>query len=127
MFLGYIWSAPNTLIGLLLAVFYRPTAWRWDRGVLTALGGKRIWGRPAGQTWGWLIYFSDERARSREDLQVHERVHVRQGMIGGPLFLLAYGVHFLFLWVRYRFDWKRAYFDVWAEKQAYRAQRGADV
>ncbi|UCC74950.1 MAG: hypothetical protein JSV86_10490 [Gemmatimonadota bacterium] len=134
--LGYVWAAFNTLIGLLLAVvFYRARGFRWSDGCLEAVGGSfqrdgktvtRIWGRPGAQTWGWFIVYRTEAHVAKAPLRVHERVHVAQGMVGGPLFLLAYGLHFLieFAWTaRFRPSrWYDAYRRVWAERMAYRIE-----
>ena len=72
------------------------------------------------QTYGWVIFYRDSAMESRGDLAVHERVHVAQAMIGGVFFLLAYGLHFLWLWAMGGEQWKNAYYLVWAERQAYR-------
>jgi len=126
--LGYVWSAPLTLIGLLLAVLYRPTSWRWSDGCLEAIAGDRIIGRPGAQTHGWLIYYRDERARDDARLRRHERVHVRDGMVGGVLYGVAYALTFAWWfvfapatpadWPR----WKRAYYRSWFERRARRAE-----
>ena len=122
--LGYAWSFPLTAIGLVLAIVYRPRAWRWSDGCLEALAGDRIFGRPGAQTHGWLIYYRDDVARDDEGLRRHERVHVRDGMIGGVFYGVAYAVTFLFWyvftpatpegWPR----WKRAYYRSWFERRA---------
>jgi hypothetical protein len=115
--LGYVLSAPNTLIGLLLVlVFYRPQHWRWSDGCIEVICGKhddgttRIWGKPGGQTWGCMIALADWYQASRPDLRVHERVHVVQGQLLGPLFLLAYGLEFVVRWAAGGCgDWRPAY------------------
>ncbi len=119
---GALWSLPNTLMGLGLAVAYGAHGWRYDRGTLTAIY-RRCIASPGAQTWGVVIFYRDEAARADARLQRHERRHVRQGMIGGVLYLLAYAVHWLWLfavaetvpgkprwWVAYR----QVCFERWA-------------
>jgi len=119
-FLGYVWSLPGTVLGLLLALVYRPKKWRWSQGCLEAIGGDKIWGKPGAQTHGWIIYYRDERAQANEVLRVHERVHVIQAFIGGIFYMLIYGGHFLWNWARDDFGpWVRAYRKICWEKQAY--------
>ncbi len=103
---GYLWALPHTLVGLLLALVYRAHSFRWSDGCLEAIGGRikggttRIWGTPAAQTHGWLIFYADEVYRTHSPFRVHERAHVVQGFIGGPLFVLAYGIAHLVGWLR---------------------------
>lgn len=120
---GYLWSLPHTLVGLLLCLVYRATDWRWSSGCIECLGGDRIFGKPGAQTHGCLIIYRDERARSDGGLRVHERVHVVQGFVGGPFFILAYVGHFAWLYAAQGFgDWRPAYRKIWAEKTAYHIQ-----
>ncbi len=127
--LGYLWSTPQLIVlGLPLALIYRAHSWRWSDGCLEAIGGDRIWGRPGAQTHGWLIFYATERQRRHAPLRVHERVHVLQAFVGGPLYTLSYGLHWLWLFPLAGGDghaprWRRAYYRVWAERQAYRVQR----
>jgi hypothetical protein len=124
-YLLYPLALPHTLLGLLVALIYRPTSWRWSDGCIEAVAGDRIWGKPGAQTWGFLIYYRSENARAYEALRVHERVHVFQGIVGSVFFMLAYGAHFLW---NYAFPkgwdgaprWYRAYRGICFEKQAYR-------
>jgi len=123
-FPGYLWALPATIVGLLLVLIYRPKVWRWSDGCLEAITNKPMIGKPAAQTHGWLIYYRDDVVRSNPGLRVHERIHVLQGFVGGPLFMLAYVLHFLWLFAMTGFgDWKTAYMRIWAERQAFRAQR----
>lgn len=127
---GYVWAFPQTLIGLLVAIYYWPSQWRWSQGCLEAVarekknGDTSMFGQPAGQTWGWLIFYSDSsHMQFHSGLRVHERVHVYQAFIGGPLFTLAYALHWLILMPMCKFNWYDAYMKVWAERMAYRIQR----
>jgi hypothetical protein len=120
----YLWALPHTLLGLLLCLYYRPHSWRWNQGCLeciprtTLIGGKRV----GAQTWGWLIFYRDEEMMARDPLRVHERVHVVQALIGGPLFPIAYGLHFLWLWALWGNEWEISYRRVWAEVIAYQIE-----
>lgn len=116
----------HTLLGLIVALVYSPTNWRWSDGCIEAIAEDRIWGKPGAQTWGFLIYYRNEEAREHERLRVHERVHVMQGIAGSVFFMAAYGLHWLWCFIfppdgfEYQPRWYRAYRGVWAEKQAYR-------
>jgi len=121
---GYVMLSLHTFLGFLLSlVYYRATNWVWHGGYWTCIprraliGGKWV----GAQTWGNIIFCRDERQRSRQDLMVHEVVHVAQGMWLGPLAMLLYGLHFLVL-LPFSKDWKAAYYKIWAEKMAYRIQ-----
>lgn len=120
----YVWSFPHTLLGLLLCLYYWPRAVRWNQGCLemiprnTIIGGKWV----GAQTWGWLIFYKDESCRGWTPLRVHERVHVIQSFYGSLFYILAYGLHFLWLWAIKGIQWKEAYYQIWFEKMAYKAQ-----
>ena len=90
--LGFLWTAPNTLLGLLLGAltFQRPrledslivfdTAPRGLTRLLPKLGRSAM-------TVGFVIV-SSVRVEGR--LLAHERHHVRQYMVWGPLFIPIY-------------------------------------
>jgi hypothetical protein len=133
-FPGYLWSLPHTLVGLVLALVYRAHDFRWSSGCLECTAGTlpdgrtRIWGRPGAQTHGWLIIYASEKNRTHQTLRAHERVHVVQGFIGGPLFALAYVAFFLWFFAGQGFkDWHLAYMKNPFEIQAYdrQSQEGA--
>lgn len=125
--LGYAWSLPNALIGLLFCLGYWPTGVRWKDGCLEFRAHHAMIGRPAGQTWGWVIWY-DARTWEmdtvyKESIRYHEHVHVRQGMIGGVFFMLAYAACFLYLWGKNGMkDWFAAYLEIPFEKTAYDKQ-----
>jgi hypothetical protein len=92
--LGFVWTLPNTLLGLVLGAltFQRPHlrdgAVVFDRG-------------PRGVTW--ILQRVDRTAMTvgfvivsavpvEGSLLVHERHHIRQYMVWGPLFIPAYAV-----------------------------------
>jgi hypothetical protein len=124
--LGYAWALPHTILGLVLALWYWPSHWRWSEGALEAVSSKPLLGGRwvAGQTWGWLIFYRDLEQWVEPGIRVHERVHVTQALVGGPLYPVAYVLHWLILWPRY--GWKEAYLKIWAEKAAYKAQARGD-
>jgi hypothetical protein len=119
--LGYLWSLPNTLIGLLLALPYGGRMWRWHKGCIEIVT-KRMLGKPSAQTWGCVIFYQSSSHRDSPALRVHERVHVVQSFKLGVFFLLAYAIHFGWLWLRNGRDYHAAYRGIWAEKEAYRIQ-----
>jgi hypothetical protein len=121
---GYLMLLPMTIIGLLQClIVYRAASWRWSGGCIECVGGERIWGKPGAQTPGLVITYRDENARSSGGLRVHERVHVVQGMIGGPLFALGYGLSFLWFWAASGFaHWHIAYMKIPFEVRAYARQ-----
>lgn len=90
--IGYLWAAPNSLLGLLLI----PLALaggrvRSCRGTLEACGGGLKWllGPYAeAVTLGHVILAKHPHSLNR--WRAHERRHVRQNEIWGPLFIPAY-------------------------------------
>ena len=99
---GFLWTLPNTVLGLLLGLctFQRPRVCRdvmlFDReprGVSAIL--KRL-GRTA-MTVGFVVIAVEP---VHGELLEHELRHVRQYCLWGPLFLAAYGV----LYLRYGYD-----------------------
>lgn len=126
---GYVLALPHLLVGLMLALIYRCHSWRFTSGCFEAIAGTlpdgrtRIWGRPWAQTHGWLIIYDNEEHRARVSLRVHERCHVVQGFLGGPLYMIAYSVCFLVLFATQKFqDWKKAYRANPFEAMAYERQ-----
>jgi hypothetical protein len=99
LMLRYTWASPNTLIGLLFvpsAIFPRGRL-RLVDGVLEAHGPlisvvlRRcvpLAGGAAAITFGHVVLARDRW--SLEAARAHERVHVRQYEIWGPLFIPAY-------------------------------------
>lgn len=118
--------ALHTLVGLVLAIPYGAHSWRWSSGCLEA-ETKRMLGHPWAQTHGLVIFYANGEARKLAAIRVHERVHVVQGF-AGPLFMLAYGLCFLWGLIRppAKFEglprWYAAYRSIWFERQAYRIQ-----
>lgn len=103
-------------------LYYWPKSIEWKDGCLevvskrTLAGGKWV----GAQTWGWVIFYRDERMKASGRLNVHERVHVSQGFKWGPLFPFMYAGHWLWNWgFGLRMSWIDAYYEVWAEVEAY--------
>ena len=103
----YIWASPNSFLGALVGLLGLLTGGSAEihRGCLEFQGGiislclKRILGVTA-MTLGHTIL-----GTSTSDLAVvrdHEQVHVRQYERWGPLFIPAYLVCSLVLWIRRR-------------------------
>jgi hypothetical protein len=90
--LGYLWAAPNTLVGLLAALTVRARPARW-RGVLLLEGARGgvawVLGRRrfAAITLGHVIITNRPVS---EHLLVHELTHVGQHERWGPGFYPAY-------------------------------------
>lgn len=104
---GYVWAAPVTLIGLLLAVLARLGGgqWQWHSGVLEAWGGTVArWLLQGGRrrilaiTLGHVVLAPDRYWL--ESTRAHERVHVAQTARWGVVFPLAYAVASLLAWWR---------------------------
>src|SRR5262245_58380727 len=95
--LGYLWSSPLTLLGLVVALLGGPKGVRWADGALEVevafilLG----FGDTTGQTWGWLVLAKKADAATMR----HERVHVGQALALGLLFIPAYFGHVAWLLV----------------------------
>ena len=90
--LGFAWTLPNTLLGLLLGAFtfqrprIRGGAIVFDRGPRGVTALLRTMRRSA-MTVGFVI-LSAVPVEGR--LLAHERHHIRQFMIWGPLFIPVY-------------------------------------
>jgi uncharacterized protein (DUF2062 family) len=94
----YVWAAPTTALGLvvLLTGLWRARLWVVD-GVVEAHGPALAWllshftpmpGGAAALTLGHVVIARD--SWSLESTRAHERVHVRQCELWGPLFVPAY-------------------------------------
>ena len=121
---GYLWALPHTLVGLVLMLWYRPESWHLRDGCLEAISSRDLIGGPwvGAQTHGWIVFYRDQDMYLRKSLRIHERCHVAQGLVGGPLYMLAYGIHFLWLWKVKGLEWKAAYRNIVFEAQAYRIE-----
>ena len=99
MRLRYLWTLPNTLLGLALALLSRREGdgVRWVDGVLEFHGPgirrlfTRLWKEPLeirAVTLGHVVLARNRR--SLHDTRRHERAHVAQYERWGPFFLAAY-------------------------------------
>ena len=106
--IGYVWAAPITIVGLLVAFATACSGGsiRVREGVVEAVGGfagwflrgGRFWRGGAAMTLGHVLFARDADclARSRS----HEMAHVRQFEKWGPLLLPAHWI--VSLWLRWR-------------------------
>lgn len=121
--LGKVWSLPNTLLGLLMAVFLGASRPRYRDGAIEIRVRRipfRTWfPTTVGQTWGTVIY-TDARLESYDRLWRHELRHVKQSLVLGPLFALAYPVASLVAWL----TGGHFYRDNWFERDATAAESG---
>jgi hypothetical protein len=94
----YVWAAPTTALGLVVVLtgLWRARVWVLD-GVVEAHGPAFAWllshftlmpGGAAALTLGHVVVARDNW--SLESTRAHERVHVRQCELWGPLFVPAY-------------------------------------
>ncbi len=120
--LGYLWASPVTAAGVLQAWLggARLHSVQSD-GVLFFVARPRGWADRffrrfgvSAYTWGATVTFADERLVEQERLICHERVHVRQTFVLGPLMPLAYGAASAWAWAR----GKKPYWDNWFEAHA---------
>jgi hypothetical protein len=94
----YLWAAPTSALGLLIVL---AAGWRVQLrvvgGVLEAHGPMLAWllthltllpGGATALTLGHVVIARDHR--SLDATRAHERVHVRQCEVWGPLFVPAY-------------------------------------
>lgn len=92
IWLGFIWTLPNTLLGLLAGAltFQRP---RTAHGLLLFDRGPRgltAWLRRARREAMTLGFVVVSASPVEGQLLAHERHHVRQACAWGPLFVPAY-------------------------------------
>lgn len=123
--LPYLWVAPASLIGLLLAVTLvgRSGRLRWHSGVLEGAGGLPGWllahlpfvGPVEAITLGHVVLACSKQALNAT--RRHERVHVAQFERWGGLFLLAYPAASLWAWLNGRRPYLDNCFEIEARKE----------
>ncbi len=113
--LGYIWAAPNTLLGIAIGLLLGGRFERVDgvievhgRHVSRALASMIVPAR--AMTMGHVVFGRDREALAATRL--HERAHVRQYAIWGPFFLPAYLGISLWLYARRRDGYRENPFEI---------------
>lgn len=126
LLLGHLWTLPNTVLGLLIALPLARFARVEPGGVLhfvTRRRGPLAWWlrrfQVAAFTLGAVVTHDREAGPRDLRLLAHERAHVWQAMALGPLFLPVYFLASGWAWAR----GKDAYLDNWFEVQARAAER----
>jgi hypothetical protein len=124
--LGHLWALPNTLLGLLIALPFARFARAEPGGVLhfvTRARGPLAWWlrrfHVAAFTLGAVVTHDCEAGPRDVLLLAHERAHVWQTFVLGPLFLPVYFLASGWAWAR----GGDAYRDNWFEVHARRAER----
>lgn len=119
----YAWAAPCSLVGLVVAipVLALGGSARIKSGVLEVIGSAR--GRPARArfdaiTFGHIVVGRNERVL--DELDAHERAHVRQYERWGVLFFVAYPVSSLVQVLRGRGAYRSNHFEVQARDECTR-------
>ena len=125
--LRYLWSSPNSLLGLTVALLALPQGRaRLVEGVLEVHGPLLAWaltrlvpipGGAAAMTLGHVVLGRDAACLART--RAHERVHVEQCERWGPFFVPAYLTASLWLLTRGR----DAYLDNPFEREAHERER----
>jgi hypothetical protein len=119
--LRILWAAPCTAVGLCLgavAVLAGGSARRIGRTIEFAVGRDEC---PPGPAWRRSLPFSaitfghaiiGTNPDALDRLRAHERVHVRQYEVLGPLFLLAYPAASLYAWLSGRRPYLDNHFEI---------------
>lgn len=110
----YIWAAPVSVLGLLLALLLRGRAPRWIGGVLE-FHVDRIFRGFRALTLGWVTLY---RERPGPRLRRHEYAHVKQCFRLGPLVLIAYPLASLLAWLAGGYAYEDNVFEIMARKEA---------
>jgi hypothetical protein len=132
----YIWALPTTAVGLVIVALTVLTRGRvkLHTGVIEASGGAArfilekctvLKGGASAMTLGHVVI---ARTEALHDLtRSHERIHVRQCERWGPLFLPAYLLASLYLWLRGRDAYRENPFEVQAYTAECRGSTGSDA
>jgi hypothetical protein len=127
----YLWAAPTTAVGLLVALLALATGGRARRmqGVVECWGGapRRLLARrpfrASALTLGHVVVGESDRALDR--CRAHELVHVRQAERWGPLFIPAYLAAGLWARLRGRHPYHDNPFEIEARKPGAQSPAGA--
>lgn len=124
---GYLLALPHTVVGIFICwLAYKAHSWKWNDGCLECVasltdeGVTKIWGRPLAQTHGFIMVFASEGVSKDRRIRIHERCHVVQSFLGGPLYAAIYGLFFFASFAANGFkDWYAAYRKNPFEEHAY--------
>lgn len=114
--LRYLWAAPSSLIGFVLALGFR--RWSWRGGVLLVEGARwprRLGWRYRAITFGHVVLCVDEIS---DDVWEHELVHVRQYETWGAFFLPLYLMASVWARLRGRHHYRDNHFELAARRSA---------
>lgn len=125
----YLWASPVSLLGLAVALLSILSGGRVRRhsGVIEVHGGAARWllqcpmVGAAAMCLGHIVIGQDPECLERT--RAHERVHVQQAEILGPLFLPAYLSASLWALI----CGGHVYWDNWFERDAARRARRTDI
>jgi hypothetical protein len=128
----YLWAAPGTLLGAVLALPLLISGGRIARhsGVLEVCAPTRLASQRGGAfafdaiTFGHVVLARDGACHNA--LRAHEREHVRQYEVWGIFFLIAYPLECAFQWLRGRHPYRDNRFEVQA-RRAEAAQPSTNV
>ncbi len=115
--IAYLWASPYTLTGILIGVILRANFQRVD-GVIEINGPRiakilRTLPTPAmAMTFGHVVFGVDQRAL--DVTRRHEAVHVKQYERWGPVFVPAYLIASIFMYIRGRDPYRDNPFEVQA-------------
>ena len=122
--LGYIWAAPLSLLGLLVA-YVGGARYKANQGALLFVartGWPLAWFfrtfSVIAFTWGWVVVFRDPKALQNGRTLRHELEHVRQAGLYGPFFPAAYLLASAWAWIHGRSAYADNHFEVQARMAA---------
>jgi hypothetical protein len=131
--LGFLWALPCSAVGAVLALVVMAlggSARRAGHTLEVALAVDHAavprWARGLGYsaiTFGHVIVGQSHEALA--ELRIHERVHVRQYEVLGPLFFVAYPLSSLLAWLPGRCPYRGNWFERQAVRVVADAQRSA--
>ncbi|WP_146209917.1 hypothetical protein [Vitiosangium sp. GDMCC 1.1324] len=116
---GYVWALPVTLLGLTLALLFARLESVDEEGILHFVvepGGLLSWYvrhfHIAAFTLGAVVTYAGADGPRQIRLVRHERAHVVQTLVLGPMFLPLYGLASLWQLARGRHPYRDNWFEV---------------